>query len=847
MPQLHLFLSNRVELLADRLAEVTRIPLSSPLQSEIIVVQSQGMARWLALALAARRGLCANVRFPFPKAFSFEIFKSLPEATGEPTAVEPDTLVWRVLKLLPTLTRTPGFAEVDHYLGDGQDGRKQFQLADRIAWLFDQYLVYRPDWILAWEAGRETHWQAILWRHLASSLKQSHPARLREQFAAHLSTSEWKAAGLPERISIFGISALPPVYLELFAALAQKIDVHLFSLQPSRQYWGDIVSRREAGRILRRQKIPAASADDLHLENGNRLLASMGRMGREFLNLLLEVGDWNETDQFVDPGQENLLSAIQSDVLNLRERARDGELKTVLPPGDDSVQVHSCHSSFREMEVLQDHILHWLESDPELDPRDILVMMPDVESHAPVVEAVFDSPEDEARRIPFSIADRRGHAQSHLVETFLALLKLPGSRLGAATVLSILECPMVRGRFGLAADDLEMIRVWIEEAGIRWGIDAAHRATFDLPGFPENTWRQGLDRLLLGYAMKGDGEQLFENCLPHEDIEGTGAGILGHFLEFAEKLFKLVADLPVERSIDEWVSRLNRVLDDFFLVDEATETEAIAWRGSLFQLGATARLAEYSGKIGLDLVLEALAGPLREERFGAGFLTGGVTFCALKPMRSIPFKIICLLGMNDGAFPRSVGQSGFDLMAGHPRPGDRSSRDDDRYLFLETILSARQKVYLSYAGQSIRDNRAAPPSVLISELLDYIVHEFRFQNDVSIRDQVVRQHRLQAFSEIYFNGQESALFSYSAENSRASQSARQPRRPPVFFSESLSAPPDTWRAVPLNQLAEFFCHPAKFISTRRLGLILPDGESALLETEPFSIEGLDGYQIRQQL
>ena len=299
MPQLHLSLSNRVEILVDHLAEITQVPLSSPLQPEIIVVQSQGMARWLSLALAERRGICANVRFPFPKAFSFEIFQPLPETP----AVDPESLVWRVLKLLPTLARTPGFAEVDRYLGDGQDVRKQFQLADRIAWLFDQYLVYRPDWILEWEAGRESHWQAVLWRHLASSLEPSHPVRLREQFSAALSTPGWKPTGLPERISIFGISTLPPAYLELFATLAQKIDVHLFSLQPARSRSDDTIGRRKPGKNSRHQKIPDVGGDAFNQENENRLLASMGRMGRDFLKLLHDVGDWNESEYFEDPEQ----------------------------------------------------------------------------------------------------------------------------------------------------------------------------------------------------------------------------------------------------------------------------------------------------------------------------------------------------------------------------------------------------------------------------------------------------------------------------------------------------------------------------------------------------------------
>lgn len=494
------------------------------------------------------------------------------------------------------------------------------------------------------------------------------------------------------------------------------------------------------------------------------------------------------------------------------------------------------------MEVLHDHLLDWFNRDPGLAPRDVVVMSPDIETHAPFIEAVFGSPEDESRRIPFRIADRGARQASQLVQTFLALLRLPQTRLGAATVLALLENRAVRERFGLSESDLELARRWIEETRIRWGNDAAHRACLGLPALPGNTWREGLDRLLLGYAMAGRGQALFDGLAPYDDLEGDSALVLGRLAEFIGRLFATVADLGQPRPLQDWAARLQRVLEEFFRPGEEHEPEAQTIRSALHRLRQQQDLSQFREAVDLDVVLEHLAPELEQDRHGAGFLSGGVTFCALKPMRSIPFKVICLVGMNDAAFPRPNPHLGFDLMARAPRLGDRSTRDDDRYLFLETILSARTRLYVSYVGQSVRDNRSIPPSVVVSELLDYVEQGFGLA-----REQLVTRHRLQAFHEAYFRP-DGRLFSYSVENGRASQVARQPAAfPAPFLAAPLAEPEPEFRRLTLDDLAAFFCNPAAFFLLRRLRVRLRQTADALEEREPFDLDARDGYAIKQRL
>jgi exodeoxyribonuclease V gamma subunit len=510
--------------------------------------------------------------------------------------------------------------------------------------------------------------------------------------------------------------------------------------------------------------------------------------------------------------------------------------------------VHSCHSPLREVEVLYDHLLEWFQHDRNLQPRDVLVMTPDIETYAPFIQAVFDAPEDASKRLPFSVADRGMSGASPVITAFFNLLRLPATRLEATAVLRLLETDVVRAKFGLAESDLDVLRVWVRDTNIRWGQDASQRESLGLPGLAENSWQQGMDRLFLGYAMAGGGERMFKDVLPYDNVEGSAADALGRFAEYVQRLFAMVAELKASRSVGQWESVLLRVLDRFFEPPESQVQELLVIRSTLRDLAAQAAEAGYTEPVELAVILECLTQLLEEDRFGAGFLTGGVTFCALKPMRSIPFKVICLIGMNDNAFPRTDRHLAFDLMARHPRLGDRSLRADDRYLFLETLLSARERLHISYVGQSIRDNSEAPPSVLVSELLDYVAQAYEMPGANLLKDHVIVRHRLQAFSAAYFNGTDRRLFSYSAENCRASLSRQGSRaRPVAFLDAPLAEPEAEWRTVAVADLADFFSNPSKFLLTRRLKLRLDRRDEALEDVEPFGVDALDAYHMKQEL
>ncbi|MDD5415194.1 MAG: exodeoxyribonuclease V subunit gamma [Smithellaceae bacterium] len=651
-------------------------------------------------------------------------------------------------------------------------------------------------------------------------------------------------SGMPERIALFGISYLPEYHMEILNAIVPVTEVNLFFLSPTKEYWADIISRQA------KAKLPAK--DGALRSEGNPLLASLGKLGRDFSDMVIGIGDVAaaEQDLYEAPGGSSLLQQIQTDILNLAGAGEEEEKEKEKRPvnkDDRSIQIHSCHGPMRETEVLYDNILALLEKGDGLAPRDIVVMTPDIETYAPYISTVFDGSQDASLKIPYSIADRRLKNEGRIAAVLLKLLGLPGSRLTVIQVFDILTSTPVRRRFDLDDEELEIVREWIEQTSVRWGLDEQSRIRLGLPGYRENSWRAGLDRLLLGYAMPDEEGRLFNGKLPYDEMEGSGTQTLGKLVEYIDRVSAIADSLTRPRTLVDWQDQCRKLLADFITADEDTARELATVNGVLADMAELAEQAGFAEKVELGVVRAWLTARLDQEEKGLGFMTGGVTFCAMLPMRSIPFRVVALIGMSDGAFPRQNRSPGFDLIARNPRRGDRSLRDEDRYLFLESILSARDCFYISYVGQSIKDNGTIPPSVLVSELIDAVDRAFTAGEHVKIEDHLVTRHRLQAFSREYFTDG-SRLFSYSAENCAALDEKRNgPKEAAAFLTTPLAAPADEWKEVSLAKLLRFFDNPAKFFLENRMGIRLEDLVAPLEEREPFSVEGLESYNLKKEL
>ncbi|GGD55713.1 RecBCD enzyme subunit RecC [Lacimicrobium alkaliphilum] len=874
---LYLVQSNKMEILAGQLCQAMAVKSQSAqalFQPQVVWVQSPGMAQWLKLQVAEHAGIAANLTFPLPSSYIWQLYRQLLPDIPESSAFTKDNMTWKLMALLPQLCSQDVFAPVADYLaGDGE--LKQFQLAQKVADLFDQYLVYRPDWILAWEQGddavitEDMHkhaWQSALWRELVAYSKilgesPWHRANLHQALLDTLNEQDcWQK--LPSQLMVFGISALPPQQLQVLQALAQQIPVYLYWLNPSCHYWGDIIDQKghARGQLV---ALEQQNTDADYLDVGNPLLASWGKQGQDFLDLLLQL-EPQQQDLFVQQVPDTLLLHLQDEVLELTHRGSAEPLaadelvqpaaypKVELKGNDNSLQVVSCHSRLRELEVLQDNLLDYFRHNPQAHPGDVIVMMPDVSDYAPLIPGVFGAHKGE-RNIPFAISDRGAMQESPLLISFSNLMRLQLKRLSLTEILDILEVPAVMRRFALAQAEFEQLRFWLADAGIRWGLDAEDKSRWQLPQEGQNSWLQGLIRLISGYAMsvplyhgrssEGKSEPGTSGLIaPYADMEGQDSRILAKLLDFLRELGLWLEFCQYPRALKDKVAWLDQHLENIYAAEEDEEPYLLRLRQALESLARHQN--QYDGEIEQRVFCQALEQQLQESGVGQRFLAGAVNFCTLMPMRSIPFKRVCLLGMNDSDYPRQMMPMGFDLMGLTPqRKGDRSRRLDDRYLFLEALLSARDAVYISYLGRSQRDNSVQVPSVLVEELLDYCEQVYAAEEGSSVRERLHQQAHLQPFHPQYFSQDPGR--SYDPQSLNLARLLGQPATSQPFFTSLQPVEPQS--QVSTEDWLRFFRNPALGFFQLRWQARFASLEQQLEDEEPFALDGLSRYQLRQRL
>lgn len=887
---LEIFTSNNLNTLALTFANYCKAARKDAFEPDVVLVQSIGMQRWLSMQISSYCGICANMRFLFPNNFFGEIIDALfepPEVALQKSSR--DAAVWRLMQELPNLKDQEVFSFINRYLADDQLGLKLFQLSQKLADLYDQYALFRPLWVKSWDKASPEQlqsfaaytfkdnaqlqkayvWQALLWRRALRGQTEVYlwPFLLDKLQGKLL--DPLCAARLPREAFVFGLSYLPPLYVELLQKISQRMDIYLFMQNPCAKYWGDAVTKH-GERAIKREAVeqyaalsPAEIAERMHVDGGNRLLANWGGLGRQLLQTLWEL-DLPTQENFTLPGYDSMLHVLQSDILTLTNRGRCqnaadslfalNEEPMAFAVSDRSVQVHICHTPLREIEVLHDNLLDMLAQAPDLKPEDIVVIAPDINTYEPYINAVFLSRTQNNCRLSFSISDRLLFKQG-LMAAVEMVLEINKTRFEADKVLSLLEIEAVRHSFGIEAQDLPQLEIWLKNAGIRWGLDGAHKgATVNIKyprekvDYAENTWRYGLERLLLTCAMPGFMyDDAYEGVLSTAEMDYDKKPLLGGLLNFIESLNYFHTEFSLPHTPEQWQTLLLRFLDTFFK-DEIFSAEKDRFHKALQHMAVYGELGGFTGTLHLEVVRRFLAAKLESGDFERGFLSQGITFCSAKPMRSIPFKVVCFLGMDLENFPAKEHNASFDLIAKNRRRGDRSKRLDDKYLFLEALISAGDIFYVSYTGHNSGDNSVIQPSVLVSELLETADSTFLPLGTTAPAAHIITRHKMHAFDSAYFNGKNERYFSYNRENFAIAQGGGRLRTSFIGAEHALNtAETQLLTEVSPYEFADFFLNPAKAYLKKRLNINLDTDKDEVSNKEPFELKGLEAYAAQREM
>ncbi|WP_137292905.1 exodeoxyribonuclease V subunit gamma [Nocardioides dongxiaopingii] len=885
---LHVHRAPRTDQLADAVGELLASePLADPFAQEVVVVPEKGVERWLAQRISHRvgvgprggDGVCAGVRFLRPGSL---VAMLLDRDHDDPWS--PDRLVWPLLATIDDSLDEPWCATLARHLGHGLEGRgaelrrdRRYSVARRLAGLLASYAVQRPQLVTDWREGRDTdgaggplaadlRWQAELWRRLVARVGVEAPDQRHARTVARLGSGAPVDLGgldLPGRLSLFGHTRLPVTEVALLRALATTRDVHLWLPQPSPALW------HELGRLDGPAGVVAREEDRSAEVVGHPLLASLGRDTRELRRTLdVAATDVVAADDAAPP--TTLLGLLQHD-LRANHAPTPAERATrTFDPADRSLQVHACHGPARQVDVLREVLVGLLADDPTLQPRDILVMCPDIETFAPLVSAGFglaDVVDDgtgggagghPAHTLRVRLADRALTSTNPLLAVAATLVELAGGRVTASAVLDLVATPAVRHRFGLTDDDLDRVTRWVGQAGIRWGLDAAQRSRYAMGRFEHNTWRAGIDRILLGVALSGDDHRHLGRGLPVDDVGSSDIDLAGSLAELVDRLARCLDALAAATGVPEWMTALTTGVrgltdvapDDAWQVPQL-ERELARAAGDAGG-GSGGPTGSGAGEAGVPLRLADVRAML-DSRLGgrptrANFRTGSLTVATLVPMRSVPHRVVCVVGLDDGAFPRLVTPDGDDVLARRPLTGERDVRSEDRQLLLDALMAATETVVLTYTGANEHSGASRPPAVPLGEILDAADRT----TSAAVREHVLVRHPLQPHDPrnllpgALVVGDPTRPFSFDVASLAGARAAVAERTPPTgLLAEQLDPAPVA--DVSLADLKAFFAHPVRSFLRQRLDVSTPLAPDDVADAIPIELDALEKWGIGDHL
>ncbi|GAA1151203.1 exodeoxyribonuclease V subunit gamma [Nocardioides aquiterrae] len=839
---LQLHRAARTDALADRLGELLATPLDDPFAEEVVVVPARGVERWLTQRLSHRLGtgprggdgVCAGVRFLNPNSL---VSLLLGRERDDPW--DPERLVWPVLATIDDCVGEAGFETLTAHLDGEMRRNRRYSVAIRLAGLFASYARQRPSLITGWrEAGSgqsdgdlaaDLRWQAELWRRVLPRVDAAPPdVRHAETLAALRAGGD--GLPLPGRLSLFGHTRIPVTEVELLVALGEHRDVHLYLPQPSPDLWDALAG---LGGVVPREE--DTSADRV----GHPLLASLGRDARELRRTLDGIPAELVPVEALAP--TTMLGWLQHDLRANHAPSYDERAGRHLADGDRTLQVHACHGAARQIDVLREVLVGMLQDDPTLEPRDILVMCPDIETYAPLISAGFGLATAEghpAHLLRVKLADRALTSTNPLLAVAGSLLELSGGRVTAADVLDLAASDPCRRRFGFTDDDLDRVSRWVARAGVRWGLDEESRAAFRMERFPHNTWRTGLDRILLGVAMSGDDHRHLGRGLPLDDVGSNEIDLAGRLAELVERLDTCLTGLAAARTVADWTACLRDGVRG--LTDVADDD---AWQLPQFERElARAAASSHEGEIELRLsdVRAMLQSRLAGRPTRANFRTGTLTVCTMVPMRSVPHRVVCLVGLDDGVFPRAAAVDGDDVLGRRPLTGERDARSEDRQLLLDAVMAATEHLVITYTGANEQSGARRPPAVPLGEILDAADRT----TAEPVRDRVLTHHPLQPYDARNF--EPARPFSFDAAALAGARSAWSVRRePPPLLTGPL--PARATEDVSLADLKAFLVHPVRSFLRERLDVATPFEPDDLADAIPVTLDSLEKWQIGDRL
>ncbi|CAL1329023.1 exodeoxyribonuclease V subunit gamma [Candidatus Providencia siddallii] len=838
---------------------------SNPFEEEIIIVENFEISQWLQIELTKYFGITCNIHYKLPRDFILEmIYKILPDISKNNHYTK-NLIKWRIITILPKIINNKKLKELKFYIKNDIDGRKLHQLSEKIANLFESYMIYRPKLITQWEKNKlininnkNQSWQKKLWRELfvyrkTLEKKTQHLLTIHKIFIKFLSAPNYLKNFFPKRIFIYGISSLPPIYIQILNIISKYTDIYLMFKNPCKHFlkYNKYLLCLD---ITKQQKKPINI--NKKEKKINPLLVSWGKLGNDFLKLITNIKNSKKFFIFTDTNRLTLLENIKQDILDSKnniqlgktiEKYKTSKNKRLINLLDNTITFNSCYNIKKEIENLYEKLLEFFEKDNTLTPKDILVKVSNIEVYTPYIYAIFSKDKSE-NYIPFSILNKKPLKSNPIIQAFISLLNLPKVRFFKDQIFDLLDISAISKKFDINENELDILNNWINKYEIKFGLDNNNFKDLNLPIINQNTWEFGLKKILSKYSINKDFKSL-DNIFSYDKYNNTKLKLINKLFFFIETLKKWRILLKKKYSLKKWKNIYKELINDFFIINDNTEIILTLLKNQLYKIINTATTSGHTKHIKSLLIRDELLISINEKKENYNFFTGSVTFCTFTQMKSIPFKIICLLGMNDNVFPRNITQENFDLKKNKIILGDKKTDYEDKYLFLETLISTTKIFYLSYIGISI-NNEPRNPSILIEELLNYICQNFRIigTENLNVDDsyKILKKHLITKHNNIQFKKEN--FFNKTKNQNYINKSLKK-----TIITKSknkqnsfLIKKNKIITKINIEELLNFYNNPIKFFFQKKLNVYFSE-EKESFDSEPFYFNKLQLHNLYKKI
>ncbi|PPI87771.1 exodeoxyribonuclease V subunit gamma [Candidatus Pantoea edessiphila] len=855
----YIYHSNQLDVLKTLLNSVINYNANdNPLETDLIIVNNLDMARWLKIGIASDLDIAANIKFYIFADFIWDIIYKIKPNISINKFFDKNIVCWMIISRMPIILKDNKFNFISNYLDNCQHEKNLFEFSLNIANIFEKYLIYRPDWLDIWESGKliknigdKQLWQAAIWRDLIfnygnySESSKSNLDNFYSVFIQKIHQDKRVLAFLPSRLFIFGISSFPPYHLQVLNTISNYIDIHLFFFNPCRSYWGDIQdqSNKYTSEYFKEEY-------DSHLSNS--LLVSWGKLGSDNLLILNQLEPNNQIEAFIDINEDSLLHNIQNDILHLKnsvpieliyKKPKCNIKKRCIDIHDKSISINICYSIQREVEALKDYLIRLMNADLELKPSDILVMTTNIDTYIPFIKSTFSHISDNLD-LPFTISDNSLSKEHSIIIVFFKLLAIDDNCSTIEDILALLDLKCLANHFLIDCNQLILLQNLIDNT---YCYEKLNELKILLKNKENEVIICELKANLLVYIYKNK-NNFFPDMLQKKEIENILDNLLLNLSKIIMKLNKWNIILQKSYLLKDWLPICGNIIKDFFNINNESKIILFLLEDYWSKM-IKSGINIFFRKLSIKLIKNIFYDRLAQHRISQFFLAGKINFCNLMAMRSFPFKVICLLGMNNDLYPRKSNLHELNLMYKQPRQGDYNLLDEDRYLFLDTIIAAQNKIYISYIGKSIHDNTECHPSNLITELIEYIGQNFYLKGDedteINESHKNIKNHLLQYHSIAPFS-QENCQLNYNKQS---------------FAIEWLSVVQKTGKVQPsfisilnvhkipfinIKELLHFWSHPVRAWFNNRLNIYFPIQQLSI-KNKYYHCDNLQLLRIKSKL